>query len=247
MTFVTVALVLSTQSIAEKDVLLRVLTPERGLFDLVAKGGKKSKRRFVNILEPFSLLRIHVRPGRATALPPFLDQADLLEPFEGLRASFRQYLKASYLCELAESLLRPRTGQEVFRPLLQALYFLTSEKLPWELLKPYFELQILAKSGFMPRLKDCVRCSQELTGSKRFFAVNEGGVVCEDCFREGDLFLSPSVQALLLHLQRISPQKLSRLRPSAENLKQAGRIIENFLLYVVDREINSLRILKEML
>ncbi|NPA48527.1 MAG: DNA repair protein RecO [Thermodesulfobacteria bacterium] len=248
MTFVTTALVLHSQSLAEKDVRLRVLSPDKGLFEVVAKGGKKSKRRFVNILEPFSFLRIHVRPGRVLHLPPFLDQADLLEPFETLRVSFSHYLKASYFSELTESLFRPHTGQEAFRPLLQAFYLLAEERSPpWPLFKLHFELQMLTKSGFMPRLRECVRCGKRVSGPERFFAIAEGGVVCQNCFREGDFPFPPPVHAFLGHLLQVPAEKLNRLRPAAENLKQAGRIMENFLLFVIDREINSLRILKEML
>ncbi len=259
MTFVTSALVLYSQPLGERDVRLRLLSPERGLFEVVAKGGKRSKKRFVNILEPFSFLRVHVRQGRVSHLPPFLDQADLLEAFERLRSSFLHYLKASYFCEIVESLFKPHTGQEAFKPLLKGLYILAGERdFSWPLFKLHFELQMLARSGFMPRFKECVRCGQKPQTERffsfkeggvvwRFFSFKEGGVVCKNCFHEGDFLFPPAVHTFLGHLLQMPVEKLSRLRPAAENLKQAGKIIENFLLFVVDREINSLRILKEML
>lgn len=247
MNFITTALVLNSYTLAEKDVRLYMLSPEKGIFEAVAKGGRKSKKRFVNLLEPFSLLRVHLRKGRISYLPPFLDQADLLEPFENLRSSFVNYLRASYVCELVECLFRPFSGQEAFRPLLQVLYLLNASPPPWALLKLHFELQMLHLSGFAPKLKECSRCGKKPSGKRRYFSTRDGGVICEGCFREGDLFLSPAVQAFLQHLTRLGFEKLSRLRPAAENLKEAEKIIEEFVLFVVDREIGSLRILKEML
>ena len=245
MILVTEALVLSTQTVAEKDVLLLMLSPRFGRLSAVAKGGKKSKRRFVNALEPFSHLRVHLR-GNKIGLCPFLDQADLLNPFEGLRLSPLKFALASYFCELIEIFFRPGTGKEFFPDLLESLALLEETEKYWPLLKLHFELTLLARSGFLPHLSSCARCGRELSKAVSF-SYTAGGVVCLICAEENDIRLSPETLAFLRHLTRLSAQNLNRLRPSAENLRQARQAIEKFLLFVVDREINSLRILKEML
>lgn len=236
---------LTAQTVAEKDVLLFLLSPGWGRLTALAKGGRKSKRRFVNALEPFSHLRVHLRGGKG-GLPPFLDQADLLNPFEGLRFSPSSFIKASYLCELVEGFFSPSTGQEIFLPLLRALGSLEREDCPWGLLKLHFELQVLKASGFFPRLGECSRCGG-LPRRPFFFSFQAGGLVCAACRGEEDRPLSPPTLSLMRHAAALSPEKLRRLHPGPENLAQAGKIIENFLYYHLDREINSLRILKEML
>ena len=245
MNLTTEALVLSAQTVAEKDVLLFLLSPRWGRLTALAKGGRKSKRRFVNTLEPFSHLRVHLRGGKA-GLPPFLDQADLLNPFEGLRVSPLSFVKASYFCELVESFFGPSTGGEIFSPLLQALTSLEQGDCPWGLLKLHFELRVLKASGFFPRLGECGRCGG-LPRRLFFFSFRDGGLVCAACRQEEDFPLSPPTLSLMRHAATLSPEKLKRLHPGPENLAQAGKIVENFLCYHLDREINSLRILKEML
>ncbi len=242
---VTEALVLTSQTVAEKDVLLFLLSPRWGRFSALAKGGKKSKKRFVNALEPFSYLRVHVRGGRF-GLAPFLDQADLLEPFENLRSSPIKFVEASYLTELTEIFFRPGTGKEIFPYLLKAFYFLDRGSVSWALLRPYFELHLLAQSGFLHRFGECIGCGRK-PDSLAYFSFEDGGICCEACAKENQIPFSLKTWAFLGHLQSLAPEKLSRLRPNAEILKQAQMIIEKFLLRVADREINSLRILKEVL
>jgi len=78
---VTRGLVLNRYEVGESDLLLVLLSPTLGRFSALAKGARRSRKRFVNVLEPFTLLRAHLRGGRK-GLAPFLDQADLLESWE---------------------------------------------------------------------------------------------------------------------------------------------------------------------
>ncbi len=240
---VTEALILYQQTLGEKDLFLFLLSPELGRFNAVAKGARRSKRRFVNTLEPFNLIRAHLRGGRAS-LPPFLDQADLLEPFEPLRLDVRRYVLAFYLAELTECFFRPGTGQEAFPYLREAWCFL-AQKGPSPLLKMALELRFLAISGFFPELETCVRCERKLRPPCAF-SLADGGAVCAFCQREEDLSLSGAALAALRHLGRTSFQALPRVKIKEGVRLEAERILELFLRRVLDREINALRVLKEM-
>ncbi|OAG27353.1 DNA repair protein RecO [Thermodesulfatator autotrophicus] len=245
MSVVVKAIILSSRTVGEKDVLLELLSAERGRLSALAKGGRKSLRRFVNTLEPFSLIQAHLRGGKIN-LPPFLDKADLLNPFENLRLNPLAFTKTAYLGELTECFLKPGTGQNFFYFLQESLSVLNAGIDYWPLLKINFELFLLKTSGFSPHLgKFCLRCDQTLN-KEVFFSFSEGGVVCGNCAFEEDVLLNLKILAFLNHISGLRPLRLRIIKPDAENLKKAEQLVESFVLQLLNREVNSLRVLKEM-
>ncbi len=232
-----------TREVGESDLLVVLLSPKWGRFTAIAKGARRSKRRFVNALEPFTLLRVHLRGGKP-GLAPFLDQADLLDPWEPLRLDPWRFALASYMAELMESFAQPRSGEELFALFLEALEVLSKTE-PDISLKLSFELKLLEATGFLPELKRCVRC-QKAGNSLLGFSLEEGGAVCRVCLQERDVVLSPKGIGLLRTLPGYPLTKLNRIQLSDEVLLQAAGLIEKFLVRILGYEIKSLRIWKEL-
>jgi DNA repair protein RecO (recombination protein O) len=155
------------------------------------------------------------------------------------------YVLASYFTELVEIFFRPTTGRGFFLFLREAFHHLSQADLPWPLLKGKFELGLLETSGFSPSLEVCVRCQEEVDLPKAF-SFSEGGVVCGLCRREEDHALSAPAWALLRHLRLVSFRSLTRIKVSSSFQKEALGLTETFLRRIADREINALRVLKEM-
>ncbi len=214
MRFVTKALVLNRYELGESDLLLTILSPVCGRFSAIAKGARRSKRRFVNVLEPFTLLRAYLRKRRS-GLSPFLDQADLLRAWEAIRLDPWRFTLASYLTELAELFSRPNVGQEIFYLLKEALEAIAKEG-PSNSLKLAFELKLLSLTGFGPDLS------------------------------QDGLLLSSKEIAILRTFLRYPLSNLRRIRVAEAVFLKAANAIEDFLLRVLDQEINALRVWKEM-
>ena len=68
MLFSLEACVLDKEKLGEIDYLVELLTP-KGKIWAVAKGGQKSKKRFLNLLEELTFLRAHLRQPRKGNLP----------------------------------------------------------------------------------------------------------------------------------------------------------------------------------
>ncbi|NOQ45602.1 MAG: DNA repair protein RecO, partial [Desulfobulbaceae bacterium] len=80
----TRGIVLSVSAHGESDKLVTFYSPDLGRSTGIAKGAKRSKQRFVNKLEEFSLLQIMYRPSRGSGLL-FLSEAELDRAFLSLR------------------------------------------------------------------------------------------------------------------------------------------------------------------
>jgi len=238
-----VALVLSVKEISESDLLVNFLSRERGRLSAVAKGARRSRRRFVNKLEPGHLLRIHLRKGRP-GLAPFLEAADLLFAPEISRTDPRRFVLASYFIELCERSSPPAEGQEVFPLLLETLKFLEKESPP-PILKPYFELRLLRLLGWSPEFRVCVACGKDLASSA-YFSFAGGGLKCNRCAHEKDRILSPRARAVLSTLFKLSPESLPRLRIPEEVIREMAVLVESFLKKVLDQDIKALKTLKDL-
>jgi len=146
--------------------------------------------------------------------------------------------------ELVEGFARPRAGEEIFGLLKEAFLILCHDG-ACPVLKLAFELKLLKCSGFSPELQKCVRCQGEKFRLAAF-SLEDGGVVCEACQEEKDLFLNLREIAVLRTLQRYPLSKLKRIRVPEGPLAKGAGLVEKFLVRILDRDIKALRIWKEM-
>ena len=97
----TRALVLRTFDHGESDRLVHLYTESLGRVSAIAKGARRSRRRFPGTLEIFNVLESHiVDPPRASLMR--LEGATLRRGFEGLPRALGRYAIASQLLELLD-------------------------------------------------------------------------------------------------------------------------------------------------
>ncbi|MCI5207671.1 MAG: DNA repair protein RecO [Candidatus Electrothrix sp. ATG2] len=95
----TESIILKNVDFGESDRIITLYSPDIGRFTAIAKGAKRSQKRFVNKLEEFSLLAISYRPAQNNRLH-FLNEAELKEAFLSLRTNWQRYYTAMLACEL---------------------------------------------------------------------------------------------------------------------------------------------------
>ena len=98
------------REIKESDLLVTFFAREKGLLRGVAKGARRSLKRFVNCFETFSLVNLEYET-RGEDKPCFLHSGKLQHAFQGLRTDFTALSKASYMIELTELLFPPGVSE----------------------------------------------------------------------------------------------------------------------------------------
>jgi DNA repair protein RecO (recombination protein O) len=240
------ALVLRVVEFGESDRIVHLLTPERGRIAAIAKGARRSVKRFPGTLDLFNHLRIHADQRRRQSMIR-LDQAVLLRPFLGLRLAPTRYGLASYVLELLDR-LAPESGprgdmSRLFGFALSTLGWLEQAR-PDAATRVWVELRTLDALGLRPELRQCVRCGRpaaEAGGDRVAFHVGEGGVVCGGCAQRLDAALRIHLGTLralergldfdLAHLSRVA------LRGAA--LTEAEALARRFLRFHVGIELRS--------
>jgi len=153
------ALVLRVVDFGESDRIVHLLTPERGRLAAIAKGAKRSVRRFPGSLDVFNLLRVEIAPVRRPGALARLEQARLVAWYPGLRVSSGRFALGCYLVELLDR-GAPEGGPEtaaLFRFARDALALVEAASADRRL-RVLLELRALDALGLRPELARCVRC-----------------------------------------------------------------------------------------
>jgi DNA repair protein RecO (recombination protein O) len=250
-TILTEALVLRSRDFGESDRILQLLTPETARITVIAKGARRSKKRFGGALDLFNLLRVQIERRRTAGLAR-LDGALLLESLDPLRRHPARFALACYLIEwiarLAPEGAARADAQRLFAFTLDALRTAASRE-PDARLRTLLELRALDALGLRPELRGCVRCGGPLGAGRVAFHVGEGGPLCEGCARgsEGVLELHLGTLRALEQGLRLDGARLGRLALTGEALAEARRLLARFARFHLGLELRSERILDDFL
>ena len=246
------ALVLRTIEFGEADLIVHLLTPDRGRVTAMAKHARRSVRRFAGSLDLFNHLEVKIHPRRRGGMP-LLDRAKLVSAFLPLRDHPVRYALACYVTELL-SRLAPEEGvgpemRGIFAFALDALQSLELCE-PDARMRVLIELRALDALGLRPELRNCVRCGRECEGPGPVsFHVADGGLVCRACRGAEELPLQAhlgTVRALEQGLH-FPLAELSRLGLDRQALGEAQQIVGRFQRYHVGIELRSERFLSDVL
>jgi DNA repair protein RecO (recombination protein O) len=266
----TEAIVLRSVDFGESDRIVHLLVPDAGRLTAIAKGARRSLRRFPGTLDLFNHLRVQV-DRRRTAGMARLEQATLIEAFTPLRREPARFALACYLLELLDRLAPEggarADGRRLFGFALSALRTLATPRRIDARLRTLLELRALDALGLRPELRHCVRCGSSTQASdarseaepsgahqgwdagEMAFAVADGGPVCTGCLRDAEPLLRVhrgTLRALDQGL-RFDLDHLDRLVMSRQALEESGRILDRFQRYHTGVELRSERFLAEML
>jgi DNA repair protein RecO (recombination protein O) len=192
----TDALLLRSVDYGEADRVVTLLTAEHGKVALLARGARRSRRRFAGALEPYVLFRAEVGAGRGEL--GRLAQAQVVRPFVRILGSLRKMLLAGAGLELLRDAVPPREPDpRVFEVAVGLLEALDGDAEAREELLLAFQARLMALVGFSPGLDTCARCGRRAAGGQAArFDPARGAVVCRGC-GGGPILLSGDARARL--------------------------------------------------
>ena len=240
----TPAVIIEVRDYGEADKIVTCYSLARGRMSGIAKGAKRSLKRFVNKLELFTLLELHFTDSRTSALVR-LDQADLLDHFPALRNDYARYTAAVLLCELALHWTKENDPDpRLFELLRWGLTNLQAVERPPLWGAVLFELKLMTLLGYQPDLGGCTVCDRLPPGRGPFsFRPAGNGLFCASCARQRPheeqtgITLSLSTIALLRKAQELSNDRLDRLRFSPQEAREAAALLRAHGNQILQREV----------
>jgi DNA repair protein RecO (recombination protein O) len=171
--------VLRTTPLRESDLLVVLYTVGHGRITAVARGGRKSQRRFAGALQLLVLGRYQLgrRPrGELWSL----EAADVVREWNQLASDVVAVAHASYVAELAGALLPPETPDPHALELVVALWDSLADGGPSPAALRAVELALLDVAGHRAALDACAACGRTELGNAVFDPVR-GGAICRTC------------------------------------------------------------------
>lgn len=245
------AIMLRATEHGDHDKIVTFFTLRQGKTSLMAKGAKKSIKRFAGILELFSVLNVVWTYGRSRGLP-ILQEASVIHSFEHIRTNITHTAYASYWCELVYKWMEQgHKHPSVYELLEHVLDQLNSGGSPEEILHVTFQLRFMAENGFGPSFEQCAICRMPLERFGRtsvVFHARLGGVLCKKCdtAKPGQLSLSKGTIKLLSWVLNAPLAKLNRVRFSEQAVEESLNMLEIFIPYHIGKETKSLKFLKQL-
>lgn len=249
----TEALLLRSADFGESDRMLHLLTPATGRLTAVAKGARRSVKRFGGNLDFFNHLRVQLDRRRPGA-PARLDHARLLRAFHGLRGDARRFGLSCYLLELLDR-LAPEGGAAadcagLFAFAIGALERVNADP-PDLRLRVLLELRSLDRLGLRPELARCVRCGGgvEQRPEGVLFHIAEGGPLCFRCAAQppgGGLRVQLGTLRALQASLGFRLDRLGRIGLGPAALREAAELLHRFLRFHIGVELKSERVLAQL-
>ena len=235
-------LVIREVDFSEHDRYITVLTEHGRKLEVLCRGVRRKNKAGSAAARLFcwSELELFERRGKYA-----LDGASLINSFWGVTQDVEAYALACYLAELAAAMSDP--GEDVpalTRLFLGALHMLSTGKRAPALVKPAFELRLMAESGFLPQLAPCAVCGAELRADGVWFSVRAGTAACGGCAaRLGADYrrLPEGTAAAMQHILTSELRRAYAFTLGGDSLRVLGEICEDYVIYYADRLFDSLR------
>jgi DNA repair protein RecO (recombination protein O) len=225
----------------ESDKLVTLYCPEAGKLNVIAKGAKRSKKRFVNKLEPFSHLSILYNDKYRL---PLITEAALIDSFLPLRQQFPPYTAATLICEHLYYWTAAGDGDPaIFNCLLWSLRELSASAVPQNTLVLFFA-KLYEILGYQPNFSACAVCGNlNPDNGPHGFLTGRGVIICRQCSGEDKpaIPLAISTIKLMDKAFKLPMAKLSRLRFSHNSSREALKMFQYYGRYLLDRDFQAWR------
>jgi DNA repair protein RecO (recombination protein O) len=203
---VTPAILLRSVDYGESDRIVTLLGRTTGWVGAIARGARKSQRRFGGGLGLCSVGEAGLRE-RGSAELLTLERFDVTASFPSLGTDVARMGHGAYVAELLAKLCAPRQAEPaIYDGALEFLHLLETAGASATRLR-IFELGLLDRLGFAPALDACAACGRADLSTGDAIDVrwvpDRGGVMCRACATRGRP-MRPVVRLALARLGRTS-------------------------------------------
>jgi DNA repair protein RecO (recombination protein O) len=192
---VTPAIVLRVVDTGDADRVVTLLARDLGLVSAIARGARKSVRRFGAALSLFGVGEATLVERRGSDLHR-LDTFHAARGFPHLASDLAKVAHGGYACELVLGLSPPGQPEPAVFDLLLSLFTLYEAGPARAETLRVFELRLLEAVGLRPQLDVCASCGGAPDGPGQSFSARLGGVLCGACGSGGTLLEADARRAL---------------------------------------------------
>ena len=157
--------------------MLLLFTKKFGKISVGTSATEGGRNKSALAVRPFTYGRYELFKGRESYN---LNNGQVIKSYYGLGEDLDKYMAGSYVLELTEKLLPEELAQpRMFSLLLDFFDALERRQKKHDTLVMAYMVKALDIMGTMPGMQQCGLCGAD--NPKRFFSVEEGGMICPSC------------------------------------------------------------------
>lgn len=241
----TNALLVRSVDFRDADRIITFVTADFGKISAIARGARRSQRRFGGALQPFAVLDIQMTRGASSSLA-HLRAAGIVRAFPGIMSHLGKVAMAGAALELLrEAVAEDDQDREVFQLTVQALGSLEQQPGTNDTWLVVYQAQLLRALGWFPSLRACGRCGKRPAADQAaLFDPVRGSIICRAC-GGGKILLSAEVRGWI---QRLGSS--SHVADGGELLdlqvRQARQMLNSFFEHQLHRSLGGNQMVEQL-
>ena len=240
-------IVLKERPVGEQDKFIDILTGESGVLEVSVKGARKISGKSGSSTQLLAYSRFCI-DKRGSYM--YLNSAEPIHIFYGLRDSLSKISLASYFAEVMRFCIKPEAQNgDIMRLMLNCLHYLETGERGERFLKALFELRLMSEIGYMPDVVACRSCGV-FEPRELFFCIPDGGFYCADCFdgssTDDYMKIKLPVLSAVRHIVLTDFGRLFNFRVSEDTQERLSALAESYMLTHLERSFGTLDFYKSI-
>lgn len=215
-------IIVNETNYGETSKILNVITKEKGLISVMAKGCKnlKSPLRSVSSKLTYGTFIIYYKENKISTLK----EVSVLDNFKNLKKDITSISYAAYMLELSEGVIKQNNDPRIFDLLIQSLKKIDEDFEPLVIMN-ILELKYLEFLGVMPIIDSCAMCGKK-TGIVTLSSYR-GGYVCKDCYTN-ETMVSDKTIKLIRMFYYVDISKITKLDISSKSKNEINLFLDDY-------------------
>ena len=219
----TKAIVLNRTDYGEADRIITVLTPSHGKLSLMARGVRRVQSKLAGGIELFSTAEISYISGRGQI--GTLTSARLLHYYDSIVTDIERVQLGYELIKILHRATEDQPEDEYFGLLEAAFKALDMPKISTDLIRVWFQAQLLRYAGHSPNLKTDIEGIKLTAGHNYSFDFDQ---VAFTVHTEGH-FSADHIKFLRLLFSGNSPETLSHIQGIENLIPESSPLVQTML------------------
>ena len=206
-------IVINERIYGETSKIVNIITKEKGVISVIAKGSRNLKSDLRNVTAKFSygLFNLYYKENKLS----ILKSVDIIDNFKNIKKDLTKISYGTFLLELSEQVMKQSYHNDIYLLLINGLKKINEGYDPL-IITNILELKYLDYLGVMPIIDACAIC-----GSNKSIATissDKGGYICRNCLTN-EMIVSDKTIRLIRMFYYIDISKIQKASIN-ENIKK---------------------------
>ena len=233
-------IIVNETNYGETSKILNVITKEKGLISLMAKGCKniKSPLRSTTSKLTFGTFIIYYKENKISTLK----EVTVLDNFINIKKDIARISYATYILELSEGVIKQNNNKQIFELLIQSLKKINEGFDPLVIMN-ILELKYLEFLGVMPIIDACAVCGKKTNIVT--LSSYKGGYVCKECYTNENIVSDKTIK-LIRMFYYVDIEKISKIDISQKSKNEINIFLDDYYSRYTGLYLKSKKFIKNL-